>query len=901
MESFSDIFLDILNRQNFDDRLKALLTLIKEMSGSDNVCIYVYEEDHKQLRLMASNDQISQDRSKIKITEISVDLSKPFKYNDKIAIPVRSEDKLKLVGLVTLDADKNLEDHQTGQIAELLNISLELENKIATIAKLSAIEELDNILSSIPIDVDELYKTVLDFAVKVLNAEHGTIWLLGDKELILSYASGVPEDGILKRRVEVGYGMVGWIAQNMTPLLSTASKVDPRATLDIFSFPVKSAVGVPIVRDGILIGVMMLMNRKNTDFYRTYRHFDDFDLSILNSIINRLRMNLTQIELYLRLEKENSRLKDLQKQSEDYINYEKEQVRLLNVLQKTLQALRHTQDIKNIYKIVLIALTSNAGFKFNRALLLEKDEKNKVLMAREWLGPASEKEVAAQWSIAKEKEQKYADFSQYLYEVAMQIDISGGLTSYAKGKTFSYTGDYIFDRVINRSKIVHVTPALVAQRGEEFPELLGLLNVKEFVCIPLIGRREIFGTIILDNKFTNTPIADDVIDMLEIFSESVGLTIESLKSYAELVEKTVNLEKQRSSAEYFKDFLQNILENLDVAIMVVDRDNKILEWNRKSSELFEFERSNMIGASINILGPEFSDLINVAERIYDTKEIITLSDYEFKLHGKEVFLNATFSPLKEKDVDVIIGYIAMFEDVTRRHTLEMELRNRERLAILGEMSAKIAHEIRNPLSAIGGFSQRAKNVTKDEKLLKYLDIILSETKRLEDMVNQTLEFSRHEKHEDFVQRSINDLIDDVITLYYEKFKLQGVNVEFEKSDANLSLLVEPNHIKEVIINLVQNAFEAITGSGTIKVKTYSDSNFVYIDVWNSGEPIPPDKMEKIFQPFYTTKTYGTGLGLAICRKIIEDEHYGKITVKSDGTGTTFTVQLPQNAQQKEVK
>jgi|UniRef100_A0A7V3RDX8 two-component system, sporulation sensor kinase E len=896
MEPFSDRFLEILNQKNFDDRLKALVDLVKKMSESDSVCVYVYEEEHKQLRLMMSTGPAPADSSKIKIDEIKSDLSKPFEYKDRLAIPIKSNEQL--VGLVTIEMNKKLEEAQSAQIAELLKISLELEKKAATIAKLSAIEELDDELSTIPMNIDELYKKVLDFAVKVLNAERGTIWLLGNKELILSYVSGVSEDEIIKRRIEMGYGMVGWIALNKAPLLSTASKVDPRATLDIFSFPVKSTVGVPIIRDNTLIGVMMLMNRKNTDFYRTYRHFDEFDLSLLNSIINRLRMNLNQMELYVKIEKENESLKEFQKQSEDYINYQKEQVRLLNVLQKILQSLRHAQDIKNIYKMVLIGLTSNAGFKFNRALLLEKDESSRVLIAKEWLGPSSEKDVPSAWANAKFNEEKYADFAQYLYEEAMQIDISGGLTIRAKGKYFSYTGDYIFDRVINRSKIVHVTPALVAQRGEEFAELLSLLDVKEFVCIPLIGRREIYGAIVLDNKYTNVPISDDMIDILGIFSESVGLTIESLKSYAELVEKTVNLEKQRSSAEYFKDFLQNVLENLDVAIMVVDRENKILEWNRKSSELFGFEHSKMIGSSINILGPEFADLMNVAERVYDTKEVINLTDYDFKFRGKELFINAIFSPLREQDVDIIIGYIAMFEDVTRRHTLEIELRNRDRLAILGEMSAKIAHEIRNPLSAIGGFTQRAKKATTDEKVSKYLDIILGETKRLEEMVNETLEFSRHEQHGDFTMTSINELVQDVVTLYTEKFDLQGVKIEFEKSNEDLRVMIEQNHFKEVIINLVQNAFEAIVGQGAIKVKTYSDDVNVYVDVWNSGDPIPPDKLEKIFQPFYTTKTYGTGLGLAICRKIVEDEHYGKISVTSGQEGTTFTVQIPKDIQSK---
>lgn len=898
MTNFESL-LKIFKEENFEERLKTLTDLIREMSGSNSICLYVYEEEHKQLRLMVSSYDVRQDALKIKIDTLNSDLSSPFVYNGRNAIPINYDGKV--IGLITLDPDKTIDDRTNLQIGTILKILLDYEKSRSTISKLTAMEELDKEINVVNTGLDELYQKVLNFAVKVLNAERGTIWLIGDKELVLSYTSGISTNEILKRRIEIGYGMIGWIAKTKEPLLSTSSKVDPRATLDIFSFSIKSAVGVPIIRDNELIGVMMLMNRKNTDFYRTYRHFDEFDLSLAVSIANRLKMAITQIELYTRLEKENENLKELQKQSEDYINYQKEQVRLLNALQKILQALRHTQDIRNIYKIVLIGLTSNSGFKFNRALLLEKDENARVLVAKEWLGPASENEVTSAWQSAKADEEKYADFAHYLQEEALRIDLSGGLTSYARGKIFSYTGDYIFDRVINRSRIVHVTPMLSAQRGEEFMELLNLLGVKEFVCIPLVGRRDVYGAIILDNKYTGTPITDDMIDILSIFSESVGLTIESLKSYAELVEKTISLEKQRISAEYFKDFLQNILENLDVAIMVVNRENKILEWNKKSEELFGFEKSKMVNSDTNILGPEFADILTVAEKVYDTKETINLSDYHFTFDSKEYFLNMTFSPLKEQDVDVITGYIAMFEDVTRRHMLEIELRNRERLAVLGEMSAKIAHEIRNPLSAIGGFAQRAKKISNDEKLSKYIDIILEEAKRLEIIVNQTLEFSRNDRNLNFTISPLNQLVQDIVDLYFEKFQLQGVKIEFDKDPKDPYVQLEPNHFKEVIINLVQNAFEAMKGEGVIKVKTYSDDKFVYVDVWNNGDPIPPDKMEVIFQPFYTTKTYGTGLGLAICRKIVEDEHYGKISVRSDKeNGTTFTVQIPKDIDLKEV-
>ncbi len=881
-----------LNEGNLDAMLRSLAALIVDATGAEHADLYVYEEEHKQLRLMTPN--IDNNIPKIKIKDLQADILKPFDFNGKLAIPLTLNGKL--VGVTLITNGKVPDKAVLSQISNLLKLCLELENKNATLFKLSALEELDSALISVPMDFDALYNQVLEFAMRVLNAEKGAIWLSGKEELVISYTYGISEKEILRRRVKIGHGMVGWIAKNSLPLLSTSSKIDPRVSNDILDFKIKSAIGVPITKDGELIGVMMLFNRKNTDFYRTYRHFDEFDLSILMATVNRMNLSMSRIELYLKLNSENKRLKELQRQSEEYISYQREQVRLLSALQKIMKAMRNAQDIRNIYKIVLIGLTSGMGFGFNRALLLEKNESTKTLEAKEWLGPSSENEVDSSWRTAKERESLYADFSQYLREEAMSIDLSNGLTKMANGKSFSYVGDYIFDRVINRAKIVHVTRMLATERGNEFMGLLNFLQVNEFVCIPLVGRREVYGAIVLDNKYAAKPITDDMIDMLRLFSESVGLTIESLKSYSELKEKTLNLEKQKMTIEYFKDFAQNVLENLDVAIIVVNRENRILEWNRKSEELFGFEKERVVNSTVNILGPEFFDIFNVAEKVYNVKETIALSDYRFDFHGKEMFLDMKFSPLLENNTLNIIGYIAMFEDVTRKHILEVEFRNRERLALLGEMSARVAHEIRNPLSAIGGFAQRIKKVSKDEKISKYVSIILTETKRLEEIVNQTLEFSRANLNANFVKTSLNKIIRESVELYEEKFTLKGVELKISLDQNEDTVEVEPNHFKEVIINLIQNALEAVKeGSGMVKISTHLDDEVASVKVWNNGALIPPDKLEKIFRPFYTTKTYGTGLGLAICRKIVEDEHKGKIEAKSNGNGTTFSVTIPRSS------
>ena len=886
-----DKFIKILGQGTLKGMLRSLNDLIKDVTSSEKVSLYVYEKDHSQLRLMSSDDMEKPLKIKIRMESLEEDLQENASDGEK-AIPLYINKEL--LGVLFIYKGSVPPEDFLSRIAMILRSCLNTEVRRAAIYKLSTLERLDSMLNSIPMDFDVLYQKVLDFVVKILNSEKGTIWLIGENELVLSYTHGIDENEILRHRISLDHGMAGWIVRNGTPFLSTDAKRDERTAGDVFSFKIKSAIGVPLMQNGKLIGVMLLFNRKNTDFYRTYRHFDEFDLSILVAVSTRMMLSRSRIELYLKLRRENETLKRLQQQSKEYITHQREQVRLLNALQKIMKAMKSSQDVKNVYRIMLIGLTSGMGFGFNRALFLEKNEESRVLEVKEWLGPASAEEVSQNWKAATERENMYADFSQYLREEALIIKDNTTLTSMAMGKTFSYTGDYIFDRVINRGKIVHVTKILAQERGREFMDLLNFLQVDEFVCVPLMGRREVYGAIILDNKYTGKPITDNMIEMLKIFSESVGLTIESIKSYVELKEKTSNLEKQKMVIEYFKDFAQNVLENLDVGIIVVNRENKILEWNKKSEELFGFSKEKVVNFTINILGPEFFDIFNVADKVYTVKETISLNEYKFTIKGREMFLNIKISPLFEKETNIILGYIAMFDDVTKEHMMEMEMRTQERLAVLGEMSARVAHEIRNPLSAIGGFAQRAKKIAQNDKMAKYLDIILKETKRLENLVNQTLEFSRSNLNAIFEERSINEIITDAIELYSNKIEEKSISLELDLDERNITAMVEANHFKEVVMNLIQNAIEAVEeGTGKIKISTRESAGNVVVEVWNNGLPIPPDKLEKIFQPFYTTKTHGTGLGLPICKKIIEDEHKGKIKAVSDENGTTFIITIPK--------
>jgi len=211
------------------------------------------------------------------------------------------------------------------------------------------------------------------------------------------------------------------------------------------------------------------------------------------------------------------------------------------------------------------------------------------------------------------------------------------------------------------------------------------------------------------------------------------------------------------------------------------------------------------------------------------------------------------------------------------------------------MAARVAHELRNPISVLGGFIKRLeKNIDVPEARARYVKIISDEILRLEQIVNETLDFSKEPRSLEFTIFNINKLINDVYILMEEKIKEKNILFSFEKDAEEIPVSAEYSRIKQVVINLLQNAIEATPNNGKVLVETRIGLEKIIISFWNEGIPMDKETTDKLFVPFFTTKVYGTGLGLAICKKIIEDEHKGKIYHESTEDGNKFVIELPRS-------
>ncbi|WP_209812425.1 ATP-binding protein [Ammoniphilus resinae] len=229
----------------------------------------------------------------------------------------------------------------------------------------------------------------------------------------------------------------------------------------------------------------------------------------------------------------------------------------------------------------------------------------------------------------------------------------------------------------------------------------------------------------------------------------------------------------------------------------------------------------------------------------------------------------------------------IIRDVTKRKEEQAKLVQAEKLSMAGQLAAGIAHEIRNPLTAIKGFVKMLRTNPKDE----YFDIISNEIIRIEDIITELLMLTKHNRTE-FQEIDVTQTIKQVVTLLEPQANLKNIVFETVYCDKKTRILGDENKLKQAYINFLKNAIEAMPNGGTIQIKTDCTEENMEIEFMDHGIGIPAEKLKNIGDPFYTTKENGTGLGFMVSRKIVED-HNGQLTIMStEGKGTSIKILFP---------
>jgi two-component system, sporulation sensor kinase E len=317
---------------------------------------------------------------------------------------------------------------------------------------------------------------------------------------------------------------------------------------------------------------------------------------------------------------------------------------------------------------------------------------------------------------------------------------------------------------------------------------------------------------------------------------------------------------------------------------------------------FELIEANPTARRILNLSDEDSISFNLFDLLFSDQEKdgviheIDSKNWEEKLqeirytfeNGEEKILEFTLKNNINENMN-----LAVFRDVTEKRELEEQLRKSDTLNVVGELAAGIAHEIRNPMTALKGFIQLLEGSVKDDFSM-YFNVITSELKRIESIITEFLVLARPQAIK-YLKKDIGTIMKETIDLLSAQAILVNVQMRLEVEKDLPLIYCEPNQLKQVFINVLKNAIEVMTKGGKIDVKiNRKDENHLCVSITDRGSGISEDKIKRLGQPFYTTKERGTGLGLMVSYKIIE-EHRGTVDVESEeGEGTTFHITLPIN-------
>ncbi|MDZ7698612.1 MAG: PAS domain S-box protein [Deltaproteobacteria bacterium] len=339
---------------------------------------------------------------------------------------------------------------------------------------------------------------------------------------------------------------------------------------------------------------------------------------------------------------------------------------------------------------------------------------------------------------------------------------------------------------------------------------------------------------------------------------------------------------------------RTILDTATDAIISINSDHKIILFNNAAERIFGYSREEMLNKDLKVLiPPQYGDHYQFVSSFLTTMRLKamgqTLSLTALKKGGKEfpIHLGLSYHQLENE-----ITFTAIIRDVSQQKQLEKKLLQSERLAAVGQTVAHVAHELKNPLMIIGGFSNQIRNSLSDKKTVQKLDMILDEVSRLEKLVANLGDFT---KVYNLVKRptDIHSVIQDVIKIVKGIHWTDKYAFELDPAPELEEINCDPDKLKQVFINILTNGIEAMDDGGTIRITTEKWVNSVGIRVADEGSGILEEDLLHIFEPFYTTRDRGSGLGLAISYRVVQ-AHDGDIWAESvPGKGTTFLVKLPR--------
>jgi two-component system, sporulation sensor kinase E len=342
--------------------------------------------------------------------------------------------------------------------------------------------------------------------------------------------------------------------------------------------------------------------------------------------------------------------------------------------------------------------------------------------------------------------------------------------------------------------------------------------------------------------------------------------------------------------EESKQQYKSLFEYSPDIVYMFDLDGLVTNVNAQFEVITGYTQKEWIGKHFTYVLPEHyhsSARMHLSKVISDKIPQMSEVEIEHK-NGQHIILQCTSLPIiVDGKMTGIIGY---GKDVTSLRIAEERLRRTEKLTVVGELSASVAHEIRNPLTSLKGFVQILQ--VEDPKHQFYYQIMHDELNRINHIVSELLLLAKPQQMK-FTRANLNKLLQDVLSLLNTEATLNDIQIDFSTSLRELWIECEPNQLKQLFINLIKNAMEASYKGGVVSITLEEVENkLVSMKVVDNGCGISKERLERIGEPFYSSKEKGTGLGLTVSSKIVQS-HNGSIRFESEqDEGTSVTINLP---------
>ncbi len=407
--------------------------------------------------------------------------------------------------------------------------------------------------------------------------------------------------------------------------------------------------------------------------------------------------------------------------------------------------------------------------------------------------------------------------------------------------------------------------------------------------IPCRAQKRTIAVLGLGKTVEGDFLTSEDVELLETVAGYIGIAIQNARLYASLEQKVAEYER-------LKDFNENIVESINIGVLAVDLEDRVESWNSQMEVMYALPRRQALMRPLSDVLP--AAFMQEFYRVRQNPGIHNL--YKFRLGtptGESRVVNVAIAPLVNRNFDVV-GRLIIMDDITERVELESQLSQADKLSSIGLLAAGVAHEVNTPLAVISSYSQMlAKQLQGDPQKGALLEKITRQTFRASEIVNNLLNFSRTSGTE-FTEIDVNKIITDTLALLEHQFRTTKIKVQNSFADHLPPIQGNAGRLQQVFLNLFLNARDAMPSGGELRIST-SNGVGVSIAVSDTGSGIAQEHIQRIYDPFFTTKSTpregqgkGTGLGLSVSYGIIQ-EHAGKIRVESrPGEGTTFYLDFP---------